>query len=66
MSSWDEERFDVRRPTSEEDESDGEWHCHLCADGGLTPWPPGTECPNYPCQAFKRPTESYIDHPQAD
>ena len=36
---------------------EGEWHCHLCADGGLTPWPPGTSCPNYPCQAFKRPRD---------
>jgi hypothetical protein len=39
------------------EEPTADWCCHLCADGGLTPWPPGTECPNYPCQAFQRPRD---------
>jgi hypothetical protein len=47
-----------RPPKASQDEPEsGEWVCHLCADGGLTPWPPGTECPNYPCKAFQRPRD---------
>jgi hypothetical protein len=46
---------DVGRLTDEDEAVEGPWHCQLCADGGLTPWPEGTECPNYPCQAYQPP-----------
>ena len=38
-------------------EAEGPWVCHLCGNGDTTPWDPGTPCPNYPCQAFKRPSD---------